>query len=73
MSEIRSPGQLAYEAYLAARYPKPSTLRDVFIPWEDVSLETQAAWEAAAQAVLARRLPLRRWTPQKFLQWGCLL
>jgi hypothetical protein len=54
MSDTRTPGQICYEAFLGARYPQPSTFRDIYIPWDDTFPEGQDAWEAAAQAVLTQ-------------------
>jgi len=52
-TEIPTPGQIIYDAFNAARYPRPSTFRDVFIPWEEIGPEAKHAWEAAAQVLLS--------------------
>jgi hypothetical protein len=54
MPDTRTPGQIAYEVFLGARYPQPSTFRDIYSPWEEIAPEAQYAWETAAQAVLAQ-------------------
>jgi hypothetical protein len=46
MSKENTPGQLAYEAYWATLEPPVQPF------WGHVPLAVQAAWEAAAQAVL---------------------
>lgn len=48
MSETQTPGQLCYEAFDAA-YPADRFVR---LPWDEQAAPVQAAWEAAAQAVL---------------------
>lgn len=45
MAETPTAGQVAYEAYWHAAAP-------YMHPWADVHPQNQAAWEAAAQAVL---------------------
>jgi hypothetical protein len=54
MTDTPTPGQIAYEVFLGARYPQPSTFRDMYSPWEEIAIEAQYAWETAAQAVLAQ-------------------
>jgi hypothetical protein len=51
MSETQTPGQIAYEAYWRAFAPQfgPTYMH----PWGQVHPQNQAAWDAAAQAVLA--------------------
>ena len=51
MSEIPTPGQLCYEAWFQA-----AGLRRI-VPWAQLPPCGQAAWEAAAQAVLAHTIP----------------
>jgi hypothetical protein len=64
MSETPTPGQTCYEVFLGARYPQPSTFRDMYSPWEEIAPEAQYAWETAAQAVLAAALAARVWARQ---------
>ena len=46
-----TPGQVAYEAYVAAAHP---VVGDALMRWEDTNMRYRAIWEAAAQAVVAR-------------------
>lgn len=46
-----TPGQVAYEAFLAAWAPRSGPP----VPWGDLPPLAHHAWEAAAQAVLARQ------------------
>jgi hypothetical protein len=47
MPDTPTPGQLAYETYVLHLYG------DDQFPWPTLFPDAQAAWEAAAQAVLA--------------------
>jgi hypothetical protein len=61
MTDTRTPGQLAYETYVLHLYG------DDQFPWPTLLPDAKAAWDAAAQAVLAWQTQegrLRRWTPQ---------
>ena len=46
MSEIPTPGQVAYEAYMRDAYPGEHQ------PWSWLEWRDHHGWEAAAQAVL---------------------
>jgi len=50
-----TPGQTAYEAYAAARFPDAAC--PIWAPYAHLSHTAQRAWEAAAQAVLAMQAP----------------
>jgi len=54
MSDTPTPGQVAFEAYRAVAMPV-SGFPDGGMPWAWQRAEEQAAWEAAAQAVLAQK------------------
>ena len=49
MAETPTPGQVAHATYWLTFAGRPPTL-----PWAQLIPENRAAWEAAAQAVLAR-------------------
>jgi len=54
-----TPGELCYETYVASRRQQPA-----MVPWRFLQAAVQEAWEAAAQAVLARpTTPCPRGTP----------
>ena len=52
----RTPGQIAYQAYWRICAPKVSAAMTAQI-WSALSPTTHAAWDAAAQAVLAQCTP----------------
>jgi hypothetical protein len=56
MSDTKTPGNIAYEAYRAIIMPARG-LPDGGLPWEWQNDHEQAAWEAAAQSVLAQWMP----------------
>jgi hypothetical protein len=59
MSDTRTPGQVAYEAWRQhwRAYPPHSRGAGEPGPWEFHAPLHQACWEAAAQAVLAMAQP----------------
>jgi hypothetical protein len=76
-TEVPTPGEVAYETYVASRRQQPA-----MFPWRYLQAPVQAAWEAAAQAVLGTgpvclvcgtRLVLQRCTRFEDPHWpGCL-
>jgi hypothetical protein len=52
MSSDMTPEQIAYAVYWRAFTPHLDLL-----PWDGLSAKNRAAWEAAAQAVLAQFVP----------------
>lgn len=84
MSENTTPGEICYAAYVREHFG----IYDLLATWQYARLSAveQRAWEAAAQAVLARppeagpRLPRCRWCgqpvaahPQDGPPWRCRL
>lgn len=62
MTEPKTPGQVAYEAYVAAAHP---VVGDALMRWEDTNMRYRAIWEAAAQAVMTAWIASPDWpTPQ---------
>jgi hypothetical protein len=57
-----TPGQICYDAWRALQ--RRPWLYDCPLPWEQLHTSTQAAWEAAAQAVLDAALADRVWARQ---------
>jgi hypothetical protein len=50
-----TPGQICYDAWRALQ--RRPWLYECPLPWAQLHTSTQAAWEAAAQAVLAHGTP----------------